>query len=191
MCVCVYITPLLCVRVWVGVLPACLTDALTRSLTDRVCVCVCAAIIKSGTLADRRSSIDLLDGLDLDFLGNSLGDSFDGFEFDGAVNECVSGNMNVFDSEGDKFRYRSDSSVVDQDMLEERNHVTGERMHGHGHGHTQSHTHTQSSNGGGGGDDMMDAIQQFNVKSEGVGMASSGGAQKSSTYTTDTSQVSV
>ena len=41
------------------------------------------ALIKSGTLSDRRSSIDLLDGLDLDFLGNTLGDSFDGFEFDG------------------------------------------------------------------------------------------------------------
>lgn len=40
------------------------------------------AIIKSGTLSDRRSSIDLLDGLDLDFLGHSFGDSFDGFEFD-------------------------------------------------------------------------------------------------------------
>lgn len=49
-----------------------------------------SAIIKSGTLADRRSSIDLLDGLDLDFLGNSLGDSFDGFEFDGSAQGHVS-----------------------------------------------------------------------------------------------------
>jgi hypothetical protein len=79
-------------------------------------------------MSDRRSSIDLLDGLDLDFLGNSLGDSFDGFEFDetddqnqhhnqeshghggDVMSGVVSGECGVMDSGDGNFGYRESES---------------------------------------------------------------------------------
>mmetsp|Transcript_18929 Transcript_18929/g.31620 ORF Transcript_18929/g.31620 Transcript_18929/m.31620 type:complete len:542 (+) Transcript_18929:99-1724(+) len=128
------------------------------------------SIIKSGTLADRRSSIDLLDGLDLDFLGNALGDSFDGFEFDASANQL---------DEGDKFRYRSESSVVDQDLLEERNPHTGERVPPHG-------GPSITASGTAGSDHLLDAMQILPPKE--TEMPPSSGPLKSSGATSETSQ---
>lgn len=128
------------------------------------------SLIKSGTLADRRSSIDLLDGLDLDFLGNALGDSFDGFEFDASANQ--------FD-EGDKFRYRSESSAVDQDMLEERNPHTGERVPPHDSGISASST--------AGPDHLLDAMQILPPKETEM-PSSTAHHHKPSMTTTETSQ---